>query len=49
MWVFLLSGLVVCIVLIGCSSIFDKYVEYCYVEFDNYLVLKVIGYVLISV
>ena len=34
--------------LTGCSSIFDKHVEYRYVEPDNYPVLKAIGYAPIS-
>ncbi len=44
----LLSGLVACTALTGCSSIFDKHVEYRYVEPDNYPVLKAIGYAPIS-
>ncbi|BDF95054.1 MULTISPECIES: LPP20 family lipoprotein [Pseudoalteromonas] len=34
--------------LVGCSSIFDKHVEYKYIEPDNYPVLKAVGYAPIS-
>ena len=37
-----------CLTLGGCSSVFDKHVEYKYVEPNNYPVLKVIGYAPIS-
>lgn len=40
--------LIVCFSLVGCSSIFDKHVEYKYVEPDSYPVLKAIGYAPIS-
>lgn len=34
--------------LVGCSSIFDKHVEYKYIEPDNYPILKAVGYAPIS-
>jgi hypothetical protein len=34
--------------LAGCSSIFDKHVEYKYIEPDNYPILKAVGYAPIS-
>lgn len=37
-----------CISLAGCSSIFDKHVEYNYIEPDSYPVLKAVGYAPIS-
>jgi hypothetical protein len=37
-----------CLALSGCSSIFDKHVEYKYIEPANYPVLKAIGYAPIS-
>ncbi len=37
-----------CLTLGGCSSVFDKHVEYKYVEPNNYPVLKAIGYAPIS-
>ncbi|WP_404338811.1 LPP20 family lipoprotein [Pseudoalteromonas mariniglutinosa] len=37
-----------CLSLTGCSSIFDKHVEYSYIEPDNYPVLKAVGYAPIS-
>ncbi|MEH6393602.1 LPP20 family lipoprotein [Pseudoalteromonas sp.] len=40
----ILCTLIVCFSLAGCSSIFDKHVEYNYVEPDSYPVLKAIGY-----
>lgn len=38
----------VCFSLAGCSSIFDKHVEYNYIEPDSYPVLKAVGYAPIS-
>lgn len=37
-----------CITLNGCSNMFDKHVEYKYVEPNNYPVLKAVGYAPIS-
>ncbi|WP_350546690.1 LPP20 family lipoprotein [Pseudoalteromonas sp. 5-MNA-CIBAN-0065] len=37
-----------CITLSGCSNMFDKHVEYKYVEPNNYPVLKAVGYAPIS-
>ena len=37
-----------CLTLSGCSSVFDKHVEYKYVEPNNYPVLKAVGYAPIS-
>lgn len=37
-----------CLTLSGCSNVFDKHVEYKYVEPNNYPVLKAIGYAPIS-
>jgi len=37
-----------CLILSGCSSVFDKHVEYKYVEPNNYPVLKAVGYAPIS-
>lgn len=34
--------------LVGCGSIFNKHVEYTYIEPDNYPVLKAVGYAPIS-
>ncbi|RZF93003.1 LPP20 family lipoprotein [Pseudoalteromonas sp. N1230-9] len=44
----LVCGLAACIALSGCSSIFDKHVEYTYIEPDDYPVLKAVGYAPIS-
>ena len=44
----LFGGLVACAALTGCSSIFDKHVEYTYIEPDSYPVLKAVGYAPIS-
>lgn len=48
MRVLLFGGLVACAALTGCSSIFDKHVEYTYIEPDSYPVLKAVGYAPIS-
>ena len=37
-----------CLTLSGCSSFFNKHIEYKYVEPDNYPVLKAVGYAPIS-
>ena len=37
-----------CLTLSGCSSVFDKHVEYKYVEPNNYPTLKAVGYAPIS-
>lgn len=37
-----------CLSLSGCSSMFDKHVEYKYVEPNNYPIIKAIGYAPIS-
>lgn len=46
------SVIAICILaslgLTGCSSIFDKHVEYKYIEPDNYPILKAVGYAPIS-
>ncbi|WP_075593850.1 LPP20 family lipoprotein [Pseudoalteromonas sp. PAB 2.2] len=44
----LFIGLVTCAALTGCSSIFDKHVEYTYIEPDDYPILKAVGYAPIS-
>nr|WP_193987637.1 LPP20 family lipoprotein [Lelliottia steviae] len=44
----LVCGLAACIALSGCSSIFDKHVEYTYIEPDDYPILKAVGYAPIS-
>ncbi len=40
----LFFGLIACIGSTGCSSLFDKHVEYTYIQPDNYPVLKAVGY-----
>jgi hypothetical protein len=40
--------MIACLTLTGCSSLFDKHVQYSYTEPDNYPVLKAIGYAPIS-